>query len=192
VPAAEVPGILDEIEAVSDAWLSAKGGREKGFSLGFFSRETLANDDVAVVRHGGRIVAFANIWRGAQQAEYTVDLMRHREDAPPGVMDLLFIGLLSEAKAEGFRAFNLGMAPLSGLPTHRLASLWSRLGAFLYRRGDRFYNFEGLRAFKNKFDPDWRPKYLAYPGGLGLPQILMDITALIAASPNRALQKDKP
>lgn len=186
VPAAEVPGILDELEAVSDAWLEQKGNREKGFSLGFWSRTYVARYDVAVIRHGGRIVAFANIWRGAGRQEVTVDLMRQAVDAPAGIMDLLFIGLMQRAKEEGYGWFNLGMAPLSGLPTHRLASLWSRIGAFLYRRGDRFYNFEGLRAFKDKFKPDWRPKYLAFPGGLALPQILMDVTALIASSPRLA------
>jgi phosphatidylglycerol lysyltransferase len=190
VPAAEVPGILDELQAVSDAWLAEKGGKEKGFSLGFWSRPYVLAHDHAVIRHQGRIVAFANIWRGAGTEEFTVDLMRHRPDAPQGTMDLLFIGLLSEAKAEGFRWFNLGMAPLSGLPTHRLASLWSRIGGFLYKRGDRFYNFEGLRAFKSKFGPEWRPRYLAYPGGLGLPRILMDVTQLIALSPRHALDRD--
>jgi phosphatidylglycerol lysyltransferase len=105
-------------------------------------------------------------------------------------MDLLFIGLLAQAKREGYHWFNLGMAPLSGLPRHRLASMWSRIGAFVYRRGDRFYNFEGLRAYKDKFKPQWRPKYLAFPGGLALPQILMDVTGLIASSPRRALSEE--
>jgi phosphatidylglycerol lysyltransferase len=80
------------------------------------------------------------------------------------------------------------MAPLSGLPRHRLASRWSRLGALIYRRGDRFYNFEGLRAFKEKFKPEWRPRYLAYPGGLALPKILFDVTTLIANSPAKAMR----
>ena len=191
IPAQKAAEILPQLEEVSERWLTEKGNKEKGFSLGFWSSDYVARHDQAVVRHEGRIVAFANIWRGANKQEFTVDLMRYLPDGPAGLMDLLFIGLLAEAKAEGFKWFNLGMAPLSGLPTHRLASLWSRIGAFLYRRGDRFYNFEGLRAYKDKFKPEWRPKYLAFPGGLGLPQVLMDVTSLIAASPRRALAEDK-
>ena len=42
----------------------------------------------------------------------------------------------------------------------------------------RFYNFQGLRAYKEKFNPMWEPRYLAYPGGLALPRILADVAAL--------------
>ena len=91
------------------------------------------------------------------------------------------------------RWFGLGMAPLSGLSTHRLASRWSRLGALIQQRGDWFYQFEGLRAFKEKFKPEWRPRYLAYPGGFALPQVLLDITVLIAKNPQRtALDAELP
>jgi phosphatidylglycerol lysyltransferase len=187
VAAGATATIMDELETVSREWLADKGGKEKGFSLGFWSRAYLSHDDIALVRHAGRIVAFANIWKGAGHEEYTIDLMRHRIDAPASTMDLLFIGLMETAKAEGYRSFSLGMAPFSGLPQHRLASGWSRVGNLLYHRGGRFYNFEGLRTFKEKFKPDWRPRYLAWPGGLALPKVLLDVTALIAASPLRAI-----
>lgn len=186
VPAAAVPALLPELKDVSDAWLLDRDQREKGFSLGFWSESYLQQFDTAVVRLDGRVLAFANIWRGANQHEYSVDLMRARPDAPQGTMDLLFISLMEQAKTEGYRWFNLGMAPLSGLPQHRLAPMWTRMARFVSRTGDRFYNFEGLRAYKNKFQPEWRSKYLAYPGGLRLPQVLVDITSLIAASPQRA------
>lgn len=186
VPAADVPALLPQLKEVSDAWLVDRKQREKGFSLGFWSETYLTQFDMAVVRHGEQVVAFANIWRGAGKAQYSVDLMRARPDAPQGVMDLLFITLMDRAKQDGYQWFNLGMAPLSGLPQHRLAPLWMQLARFVSRTGDRFYNFEGLRAYKNKFHPEWRPKYLAYPGGLRLPQVLVDITSLIAASPQRA------
>ena len=186
VPAADVPALLPLLKAVSDAWLAKRGAKEKGFSLGFWSEAYLCRYDLAVIRHEGRIVAFANIWKAAAKSEYSLDLMRHLPDAPGSTMDYLFICLMETAKTEGFQWFNLGMAPLSGLPSHRLASRWSRLGALLYRHGDSFYNFEGLRAFKSKFKPVWRPRYLAHPGGLSMARVLMDATTLIAASPRRA------
>ncbi|HPG88401.1 MAG TPA: phosphatidylglycerol lysyltransferase domain-containing protein, partial [Hyphomicrobium sp.] len=185
LPQDQIPPLLNELREVSDAWLTTRGSAEKGFSLGFWTDDYILQQPIAVVRHEGRIVAFANLWKTDDKNEFAVDLMRHRPDAPSSVMDLMFTGLMLEAKAQGYRWFNLGMAPLSGLPQHRLASRWSRVGRLFFRHADRFYNFEGLRAFKSKFKPEWRPKYLAYPGGLTLAQVLIDIVALIAESPKR-------
>ncbi|MGK0169615.1 MAG: phosphatidylglycerol lysyltransferase [Gammaproteobacteria bacterium] len=74
------------------------------------------------------------------------------------------------------------MAPLSGLETHPLAPTWHRVGGFMFRHGEHFYNFEGLRTYKEKFEPVWTPKYLASPGALALPLILFDVSALNAGS----------
>ncbi|MBV9880051.1 MAG: DUF2156 domain-containing protein, partial [Gemmatirosa sp.] len=158
--------------------------REKGFSLGYFDERYLANFPIALVLRrdetGERPVAFANLWRGAQRGELSVDLMRYASDAPESVMEYLFIQLLLWGKSQGYAEFNLGMAPLSGFDGHNLAPLWSRAGALIYRHGEHFYNFQGLRRYKEKFDPVWEPKYLASPGGLVLPRVLANVTSLIA------------
>ncbi|UCE30260.1 MAG: bifunctional lysylphosphatidylglycerol flippase/synthetase MprF, partial [Burkholderiales bacterium] len=180
VPAAQVPGIVAQLRAVSDEWLARRAAREKRFSVGAFDEAYIGNFDCAVVRRQGLIVGFANIWRAPAGRELSVDLMRHRTSAPPGIMDFLFIRLMLAAKAENYQWFDFGMAPLSGLDRHPLAPVWHRIGAFVFSHGEHFYNFEGLRAYKEKFDPVWSPKYLAAPSGLALPRILLDIAALIA------------
>jgi phosphatidylglycerol lysyltransferase len=72
------------------------------------------------------------------------------------------------------------MAPLSGIENRSLAPLWNRVGALAYRFGENFYNFQGLRQYKEKWDPVWEPTYLASPGGLALPRILTNLAALIS------------
>lgn len=186
VPAANVTPVLPELRRVSDAWLKERKQKEKGFSLGYWTDAYMTQHDIAIVRINGRIAAFANIWRSANRNEMSIDIMRVRHEAPNGTMDFLFTALMDYAKTEGYHWFNLGMAPLSGLPRHRLAPLWSRMATWISRHGDRFYKFEGLRSFKSKFRPEWRPKYLAYPSGVLLPQILIDVTTLIATAPSRA------
>ena len=74
----------------------------------------------------------------------------------------------------------LGMAPLSGLENRALGTLWNRFGSLTYRFGENFYNFQGLRQYKEKFDPTWEPMYVASPGGLALPRILTNLAALIS------------
>ena len=175
-----VPSVMEELREVSDEWLAAKSAAEKGFSLGFFDEAYLRRFPVAVIERQGRIEAFANVWCGAGNHELSVDLMRHRTGAPNGMMEALFVHLMLWGQQQRFEWFSLGMAPLSGFEQSPVAPLWNRLGAFLYKHGESLYNFQGLRAFKDKFDPEWQPRYLAWPGGLRLPRILADISALIA------------
>jgi phosphatidylglycerol lysyltransferase len=186
---AEVAAAIGELRAVSDEWLRARATAEKGFSLGFFDEGYIRRFPVAVVERAGRIEAFANLWAGPEKVEASVDLMRHRHDAPKGVMETLFVHLIKWAQDEGYSWFALGMAPLSGFESSPAASMWNRLGAFLYEHADAIYNFQGLRAFKEKFDPVWEPRYVAYPGGLRLPRIMADVSALVAGGYRRIFTK---
>jgi phosphatidylglycerol lysyltransferase len=171
--------LVPELREISDNWLQRRHAREKRFSLGFFDAGYLARLPIAVVRRGERIEAFANVWAGGAFEELSVDLMRYRGDAPPGVMDYLLVNLMLWGRDRGYRWFNLGMAPLAGFETRPLAPLWTRLGASVQRMGEHFYNFQGLREYKDKFHPVWEPRYLASPGGLALPRILTNLTTLI-------------
>ena len=179
---------LPELRAVSDAWLVAKNATEKRFSLGFFDERYIAHFDVGVVRHQGAVVAFANLWRGGS-TELSVDLMRYNDLAPKGVVDYMLIECMLWGRAQGFHWFNLGMAPLSGLEEHALAPTWHKLGRIVQRYGETFYNFGGLRKFKEKFDPVWRPRYLAAPDGLAMAGALLDVTALISGGVRNVLRK---
>jgi phosphatidylglycerol lysyltransferase len=180
VPPEEVPPLLPQLRAISDAWLEEKRTREKGFSLGRFDEEYISRFPLALARQDGAILAFANIWTTRPKTELSIDLMRYTPAAPGSVMQFIFTELMLWGRAEGYRSFRLGMAPFSGLESRALAPLWTRVGAFMYRYGEHFYNFQGLREYKEKFDPIWEPRYLASPGGLALPRILTSIAALIS------------
>lgn len=177
----EIAPIIAELRQVSDAWLEHKQGEEKGFTLGAFTESYIMNFDIAVTRApSGEIAAFANLLKGAKLHELSIDLMRHRPDAPSFVMDALFAELMLWGKAQGFHWFSLGAAPFSGMETRQLAPVWNRFGSFVFAHGQHFYNFEGLRSFKEKFDPEWSPDYLACPGGLAAPRILYEVNMLIS------------
>src|ERR1700754_3226811 len=180
VPVEGVPALLPRLKVTSDAWLRDKKVREKRFSLGLFDERYLARTPMAVVWQGDEPVAFANVFVTTSKEEASVDLMRHLPDGPSGIMDFLFIELMVWAKAEGYRWFNLGMAPLSGLQNRRAAPLWSRFGAMVFGRGERFYNFRGLHRYKDKFDPEWEPRYIAVGGGIALPLALANVASLIS------------
>ena len=189
VPAADVPPLLPGLRAISDAWLAAKNTREKRFSLGYFNEAYLAEFPCALIKKNGVIVAFSNIWTGAGREELSIDLMRQVPDSTPGIMELLFVELMLWGKEQGYRRLNLGMAPLAGLEDRALAPIWNRLGAQIFRHGEHFYNFKGLRQFKEHFDPEWEPKYLAAPRGFLLPRILTNLASLISGGLMGAIGK---
>ena len=185
IPASETGGVMAELAQVSGQWMTSKRQREKGFSVGRFDPAYIALFDCAVIRQEGRIIAFANIWTTHDRSELSVDLMRHADAMPYGTMDFLFIRLMQWGKEQGYARFNLGMAPLAGLEARRLASIWSRLGALIYHHGNAFYGFEGLRAYKEKFSPEWVGRYVAGPQGLGFARTLMDLQSLIGGPPRK-------
>ncbi len=179
--ASETAAAMPRLRQISDLWLVHKKAHEKRFSLGFFDETYIARTRVAVVTDAkGVIMAFANLWEVEGRDEVSIDLMRYDPASVRGVMDLLFAELMLWGRGQGNRWFNLGMAPLSGLERRPLAPLWHKIGTAIFDLGEEFYNFEGLYQYKAKFDPDWRPRYLASPPGLSAPLILLTITRLIA------------
>lgn len=190
IDAAALEAMMPALRRISDAWLEEKATGEKGFSIGAFREDYIRRFPVAIVRCEGQPVAFANLWTTGTKEELSVDLMRFSADAPRSAMDYLFIELMLWGRQQGYRWFNLGTAPLAGLEEHPLAPSWHRIGNFVFRHGEHFYNFDGLRHYKSKFAPAWEPKYLMAPGGLlVLPRVLMDVSVLIAGGVKELLSK---
>lgn len=185
----DVPAVLPALRAISSDWMTAKKAREKRFSLGWFEESYLSRYPLGVARAGGTIVAFANIWPSGAHEELEVDLMRFSTTAPPGIMRFLLAEFMLWGKAEGWRWFNLGMSPLAGLRASAVAPLWNQLGRVVFGYGERFYNFQGIREFKQYFHPLWTPRYLVSPGGALRPVILANIATLIAGGIEGVVRK---
>ncbi|MEZ0493745.1 bifunctional lysylphosphatidylglycerol flippase/synthetase MprF [Kineococcus sp. TBRC 1896] len=180
VPAADVDPLLPQLREVSQAWLSHRNGREKRFSLGAFDEDYVRRFPLALVRQDGRITAFATLWTSADGRDVQVDLMRRLPEGPRTVMTYLFVECILWAKEQGCATFNLGMAPLAGLQGQEgPASVWDAFGHLVWTHGERFYNFQGLRTFKQGFAPRWEPCYVASPGGPALTGAVVDVVTLV-------------
>jgi phosphatidylglycerol lysyltransferase len=174
-----VPARISDLREVSDDWLKTLSMREKAFSMGYFNENYLSQNDVAVITKDDRVVAFANLWVTGLREELSVDLMRYSSSAPSGAMEYLIIQLMLHAKSGGYNWFNLGMAPLAGLEGIHSGRQWHRVGSMIYRAGEAFYNFRGLKTFKDKFGPHWESRFLVYPPGSNLARILSSVAVLI-------------
>lgn len=170
-------GLLQQLRAVSDDWLRDMDRSEMTFSQGRFDEEELKQQTILTMESPeGRIEGFVNLIPNYVPGEANFDLMRKTADAPNGTMDFLFIRMFEYLQSKGFTACNLGMAPLSGIdaPTN----LQEQIIKTAYERLGRFAHYRGLREFKEKFNPCWTMKYLAYDIPLDLiylPQALNQV-----------------
>ncbi|TMV41004.1 DUF2156 domain-containing protein, partial [Thioclava sp. BHET1] len=146
--------LLARLKEISDAWLDESGASERRFLTGRFDAAYLQNFRIALLRHEGEILAFASLFETPQRQSATVDLLRFLPEAPDTTMQLLFTALIDRLRQEGTARFSLGLAPLAGLEARYGARLWKRFGAVLFKYGRSFYNFAGLRAYKQKYGPE--------------------------------------
>ena len=168
------PGLLEQLRSVSDEWLTMMKGSEKRFSLGWFDDDYIRQCPVmAVHTPEGGLSAFANLVPEYQLNEAGIDLMRRRDEIAPGTMDYLFASLLQWARERGYETFNLGLSPLAGVGQLQTDPALERAVAYLYGHLNPFYSFQGLHAFKEKFRPQWSPRYLVYAGTAGLPAVVL-------------------
>jgi phosphatidylglycerol lysyltransferase len=157
--------LLEQLRIISDEWLSTRQGGEKKFSMGWFNEKYLKTCPIMLIwAPDGTITAFANLVTEYHRDELTIDLMRHRKDAINGTMDFLFVSMFEWAKEQGYRTFNLGLSPLSGVGEGSSDPTTEKALHYVFEHLNQFYNFKGLRAFKGKFHPAWSPRYLVYPG----------------------------
>ena len=181
----QVSSHFSELREISDAWQTIPGNHEKRFSMGYFWEEYLQHFPVAVIKKEGRIVAFCNLWMGAEKLEMSYDLLRFRPDAPAEITDYLLAEIALWGKSQEYKWFNLGIAPLSQMSEKKLEPRWAKFADQLYDYGEHLYNFNGLRHHKERFNPRWEPVFLAAPAGLKLPTVLSNLAELISGHNKR-------
>lgn len=166
----------EQLAHVSAQWLADKGGPELGFTLGRFDPDRLDDQEVQVAVSGAgtdaeRVVAFVTWlpYDGGRAA--VLDLMRRAADCPPGVMELLVVDSVADFASRGRTRASLGGVPLAG--TGEREGTAQRLLGWLYVHGGTVYDARGLFRFKDKFDPEWEPMWLLYPGRADLPRITL-------------------
>lgn len=167
--------VTEQIRAISEEWVADKGMPEMGFTLG--GLDELDDDEVRllIAVDADRIVHGVTSWlpvrRDGAVVGWTLDFMRRRAGGFNGVMDFLIASAALRCKEEGAEVLSLSGAPLArldrGEPIGGLQKLLDAAG----RRLEPVYGFGSLLAFKAKFQPVYRPLYLAYPDPAALPAI---------------------
>ena len=96
------------------------------------------------------------------KATMSVDLIRWKSDVALPLMDGLYLNMLLWAKENGYERFNMGMATLSNVGQVPYAFYGERIAGRVFEHFNGLYRFQGLRRYKEKFNPDWEPRFLVY------------------------------
>lgn len=168
-------GLLKQLRLVSRAWLRVGGHDERGFALGYFDNDYLSRSRIHYLKNkSGKVVAFTNELPQLKDAKVsTIDLLRYLPEYDDSMPYLLF-NVITDIDNQGRKYFDLGFVPFAKAEGPILA-IAQALG------GSRFSS-KGLEQFKNKFDPQWQPNYIAYDGDLAdLALIALNIERVMEA-----------
>ena len=169
---------LDELKSISDRWLSNR--RELDFVVGKFDKNYLEYSPIAIIRNKeGEIKGFSNLMPMYDNNKtLSIDLMRFN-DTCNGLMDFIFVNLFIYAKENGYKIFNMGLAPLSNVGISKHAFLNEKIAQQIYIHSKKIYSFEGLKRFKEKYCTIWEPRYFAYKKNTNLLGIIISFVSII-------------
>ncbi len=139
-------------------WLARRGLPPLHFLVEPDTLDRLADRRVFVAEREGRVTAFLVASPVPARDGWLVEQLVRRADAPNGCAELLVDAAMRAFASAGARYATLGLSPLSvRSDVARTAEpLWLRMTlGWVRAHGRRFYNFDGLDAFKAKFAPMW-------------------------------------
>jgi phosphatidylglycerol lysyltransferase len=155
-----------ELENCLNDWLAAKGLPPLHFMVEPNTLSRLFDRRVFVAERSSTVEGFLIVSPIPRRNGWLFEQFVHRPGAPNGTVELMIDAAMRVIAAEGYEYATLGLAPLSTRAKTELFDnpLWLRfLLGWMRLHGQRFYNFEGLDAFKAKLRPDmWEPVFAIY------------------------------
>ena len=174
--------VLRRLRTISDEWLTLPNKAERGLMIGFFDEHYLNTSSIIVLKdNDDQIHAFINKLPSFTTDTASYDMIRHTKQAPGNSVDYLLINFIKFANSIGFKYVNLGLSPLAGVDDLKGEnSVLNKTLSFIYANSSRFYSFQGLYRFKQKYEPHWSDRFIAYQRGF--PGFIKTMSALNTAS----------
>ena len=171
--------VTEQIVDISEEWAADKGLPEMGFTLGGLAE--LRDPEVRLLlaidanEHVHAVTSWMPVHRDGKTVGLTLDFMRRRSDGFRPAMEFLIASAARSAREQGLEFLSLSGAPLASADEASPGSLdrgaLDALLDLLGRTLEPVYGFRSLLAFKAKFQPRYRPLYIAFPDPAALPAI---------------------
>ncbi len=169
--------VLHQLEEISQLWVEANGGSERGFSmtLGRLPRDTDPDCEVAVALMGSQVLGYLVFVPVYGANGWSLDSMRRRADSPNGLMEHLIMHTAEAYRSRGYDTLSLNFASLSNAEDDIPSRALEGTRRFLFDHLSGFYQLKSLYQFNNKFEPRWRSRYMAYGDVLKFPKVALAI-----------------
>ncbi|CUT93746.1 Putative membrane protein (fragment) [Staphylococcus capitis] len=150
------------------------------FSVGQFTQPYLSKAPIGVMRdEHGKMIAFCSLMPTHFNDAISVDLIRWLPELDLPLMDGLYLHMLLWGQEKEYKAFNMGMATLSNVGTLHYSYLRERLAGRVFEHFNGLYRFQGLRRYKEKYSPNWEPRFLVYRKDSSLWESMLKVMRVI-------------
>jgi len=153
----------EDLQRVLKEWLATRGLPPMHFLVEPETLDCLNDRRLFVAERNGRPIGFVTMSPVPTRSGWLTEQFVRGREAPNGTIELMLDTAIRTVGNEGAQMVTMGIVPLStragsgeGNPA------WLRaMTAWMRAHGRRFYNFDGLDAFKSKFHPDyWEPIFV--------------------------------
>jgi phosphatidylglycerol lysyltransferase len=167
--------LLADLEKLMGEWQHTKHAPRLTFTLGFYPFPLISEGQILLAHHRGVLTAVLSFYPSGGGRGMVLDLMVKSPEASNGTIEAALAHAALHFQAVGFTELNLGMAPLADVTDTSEKPLVKKIRNVLFDRFNKFYQYKSLYRFKNKFVPEWQPRYLYVPDYVGLPAYLTSV-----------------
>lgn len=168
-------------------WLETRGLPPLHFLVEPETLHEVGDRRIFVAEKDGEAVGFVSMAPVPARNGWLTEQFVRGFDAPNGTIELMLDTAIEAVAFSGADYVTMGLVPLAdhGLQARVTHPWWLRiLLPWVRAHGRRFYNFDGLDAFKSKFRPHaWEPLYAIANEPVFSPRTLYAITEAFTARP---------
>jgi lysyl-tRNA synthetase, class II len=166
----------DEINRLvrqADSWRGSPTERGFSMALGRVGRPEDGRCVVATASQNGVLRALLHFVPWGSDG-LSLDLMRRDRTAAPGLNDFMIVEVIKSAPDLGVKRISLNFAVFRAalergerIGAGPVLRAWRRFLLFL----SRWFQIESLYKFNAKFNPEWVPRFMVFPGTKDAPRV---------------------
>ena len=166
-----------EIQELHANTIKQKNMRRLTFSIEFYPLPFEPNGYLALAHNStGQLEAALSFLPYENGQKLALDMILRKPDSINGVVDTLIAESMTFFSQKNIQEVSLGLVTLASTkPDQVTPKLMQKGRTILFKHFNQFYNYRSLFMFKEKFKPEWQPRYIAYQKSAQLLQVAVAV-----------------